>query len=131
MLPYARRRDGASLSHCRIRRFKKRAATDARVSHSPAAFALRTDSLQAQLMAARTGFGVAVLQRPMAASFPELVDVLPGLPTPSLPIWLAMHKDVRTGAHVRVTHDWLADVMRDYIAHAVTGWQGSRGGVVG
>jgi DNA-binding transcriptional LysR family regulator len=98
---------------------------DARLG--PAAFALRTDSLEAHLMAARTGFGIAALQRPMAASFPELVDVLPALPPPSLPIWLTLHKDVRSGAHVRVTHDWLADVMRDYIAHPAAGWHASRG----
>lgn len=80
----------------------------------PSAFALRTDSLEAHLAAARHGFGIAALQRPMAAGYPELVDALPGVPTPSLPIWLTLHKDVRTGAHVRVTHDWLAQVMRDY-----------------
>jgi DNA-binding transcriptional LysR family regulator len=78
-------------------------------------------------MAARTGFGIAALQRPMAASFPELVDVLPELPTSSLPIWLTLHKDVRTGAHVRVTHDWLADVLRDYLAHPAAGWHPARG----
>lgn len=85
---------------------------DARLT--PSAFALRSDSLEAHLMAARSGFGVAALQRPMAARFPELVDVLPGLPAPPLPIWLTMHKDVRTGAPVRVTHDWLAAVLHDY-----------------
>lgn len=92
---------------------------DARLT--PSVLALRTDSLEAHLMAARTGFGIAALQRPMAARFPELVEVLPGLPVPSLPVWLTMHKDVRTGAHVRVTHDWLADVMRDYVGEAGEG----------
>lgn len=82
---------------------------------TPSACALRTDSLEAHLMAARAGFGMAALQRPMAARFPELVEVLPSLPALALPVWLTMHKDVRTGAHVRVTHDWLAEVMRDYI----------------
>jgi DNA-binding transcriptional LysR family regulator len=89
---------------------------DARLG--PAAFALRTDSLEAHLMAARAGFGIAALQRPMAASFPELVDVLPGLGIPALPIWLTLHKDVSTGAHIRVAHDWLADVMRDFGAQS-------------
>lgn len=92
---------------------------DARLT--PSVLALRTDSLEAQLMAARTGFGIAALQRPMAARFPELVEVLPGLPVPPLPVWLTLHKDVRTGAHVRVTHDWLADVMRDYVGEAAHG----------
>ena len=92
---------------------------DARLG--PSAFALRTDSLEAHLMAARAGFGLAALQRPMAARFPELVEVLPSLVTAALPIWLTLHKDVRSGAHVRVTHDWLAEVLRDYVAQVPVG----------
>src|SRR5690606_31977474 len=86
---------------------------------TPSVFALRTDSLEAHLMAARCGFGVAALQRPIACRFPELRDVLPGESAPSVPVWLTLHKDVRTGAHVRVVHDWLVGILRDYVCSSL------------
>lgn len=81
-----------------------------------AAVALATDSLTAHLSAARGGIGVAALQRPIAARYPELVELtLPGISV-SMPLWIATHRDVGRGGHVRATHAWLVAVLRDYLA---------------
>ncbi|MEM9488061.1 MAG: LysR family transcriptional regulator [Myxococcota bacterium] len=80
------------------------------------AFALRTDSLVAQLEAGRHGAGIVPLQREIAARYPELQRVLPALPVPPLPLWLLMHKDIRGGAHIRAVFSALADGLSDYVA---------------
>ena len=80
------------------------------------AFAVRTDSLVAQLEAGRHGVGIVPLQREIAGRYPELQRVLPTLPIPSMPVWLLMHEDIRGGAHIRAVFNAIADGLAAYIA---------------
>jgi len=44
--------------------------------------------------------------------------LLPGLPLPSLPVWLAMHRDVRTSVRIRRVADFLYEELKRYSAGA-------------
>ncbi|MBB3950762.1 LysR family transcriptional regulator [Aureimonas jatrophae] len=71
-------------------------------------FALRTDSHVAHLAAIRAGFGIGVCQVALAAPHPDLVRVLPDAFAPALPLWLAMHEDLRGVSRCRAVFDALA-----------------------
>lgn len=80
-----------------------------------ATLALGTDSLSAHVAAARAGVGLAPLQRPIAARYPELEEVTPPGFAVALPIWIASHRDVGRGGHVRAVHEWLVEVLSRYL----------------
>ncbi|RVB97209.1 LysR family transcriptional regulator, partial [Mesorhizobium sp. M7A.F.Ca.CA.002.15.2.1] len=44
--------------------------------------------------------------------------VLPDLPLPVLPVWLAMHRDVRTSVRIRRVVDFLHEELKRYSAGA-------------
>lgn len=88
---------------------------------SPADFGLRTDSDLAQLAAVRAGGGIGVVQDGIAVRERELVPVLRGVVAFELPMWLAMHEDLRLTARVRAVFDVLADALSEYAGHQVTG----------
>jgi DNA-binding transcriptional LysR family regulator len=77
-------------------------------------FAIRTDSLTAQLAAARAGCGIAAAQVPIAARYPELVRLELPVAAPAAPFWLTSHADLRRATHVRVVWTWCEQVLRDY-----------------
>ncbi len=72
-----------------------------------AGFAFRADSNLAQLGMIRAGFGIGVCQTVIARRDPALVRVLPEITLP-LPVWIAMHEDLKTTARYRVVFDALA-----------------------
>lgn len=73
------------------------------------AFGLRTDSDLAQLAAIRAGCGIGVCQVEIARRDPNLVRVTPDLFSFALPLWVAMHEDLRGGARYRAVFDALAE----------------------
>lgn len=73
------------------------------------AFGLRTDSDLAQLAAIRAGCGIGVCQVEIARRDPNLVRVTPDLFSFELPLWVAMHEDLRGGARYRAVFDALAE----------------------
>lgn len=76
----------------------------------PEAFVLRTDDLVVQWQAVRAGVGVGFVADYMARSDPDVLPVLPGLlPIPALPMWLAVHREIRTNRRIRAVYDFLAD----------------------
>lgn len=75
-----------------------------------AGFALRTDSNLAQLAAVRAGFGIGLCQVGLARRDPALVRVLDDVTFP-LPLWIAMHEDLKTGARYRLVFDTLVAAM--------------------
>jgi DNA-binding transcriptional LysR family regulator len=79
-------------------------------------FCFRSDSLVAQLEAARQGVGIAGLQVEIASRYSSLQKLLPKTPMPSLPLWLVMHKDIRRGAHVRALFNGLKEQLTAYLA---------------
>jgi DNA-binding transcriptional LysR family regulator len=78
----------------------------------PEAFALRTDDLVVQWQAVRAGLGIGFVADYMARSEPDVLRVLPGLlPIPALPMWLAVHRELRTNKRIRAVYDFLAEAL--------------------
>ena len=44
--------------------------------------------------------------------------MLPELPLPELPMWLAVHREVRTSIRIRAVYDFLADAVPRALADA-------------
>ena len=78
----------------------------------PDQFPFRCDNNIATISAIRAGIGIGPLHVGMAALWPDIVQVLPDLPVPSLELWLACHADVRHNRRIRLAMDFLAERMR-------------------
>jgi DNA-binding transcriptional LysR family regulator len=78
------------------------------------AFGLRTDNQIVLWEAIRAGNGIGFAQRPLAERDPLVETILPGLALPPLPMWLAMHRDVRSSARVRRVADFLFAELKRY-----------------
>lgn len=75
-------------------------------------FALRSDDLIVQWQAVRAGLGVGFCADYMARGEADVVEILPGqLKIPSLPMWLAVHREIRTSTRIRRVFDFLADAL--------------------
>ncbi len=77
----------------------------------PTAFALRTDDLIAAWEAVRAGLGVGFAADYLIRSDPDVQTVLPMLPLPTLPIWLTVHREIRSGGRIRAVYDFLAQAV--------------------
>lgn len=76
------------------------------------AFALRTDDLLVQWQAVRAGLGIGFLANYMARTDADVLRVLPGLiEVPDLPMWLAVHREIRTNQRIRAVYDFLAEAL--------------------
>jgi DNA-binding transcriptional LysR family regulator len=76
------------------------------------AFALRSDDLIVQWQAVRAGLGVGFCPDYMARTDPDVLRVLPRiLNIPPIPMWLAVHREIRTSQRIRATFDYLADAL--------------------
>jgi DNA-binding transcriptional LysR family regulator len=71
-------------------------------------FAFRSDDLIVQWQAVLAGLGVGFVSDYSARGNPDLVKLLPMLRIPSLPIWLAVHREIRTSKPIRAVYDYLA-----------------------
>lgn len=80
------------------------------------AFRLRTDNQIVLWEAVKAGNGVGFAQRSLAAAEPLVEMLLPDLQLPDLPMWLAMHRDVRTSPRIRRVADFLFEELRRYAA---------------
>jgi DNA-binding transcriptional LysR family regulator len=76
---------------------------------SRGAFQVRSDAQPFHVQAVVAGVGVGALQHALARRLPGLVEVLPGVVFPSLPVWLVAHEDVRRSVRVRAVYDLLAE----------------------
>lgn len=74
----------------------------------PDQFALRTDDLIAYWAAVRAGLGIGFVASYLLRNDPDLVPVLPDLTLPSLPVWLVVHREIRTSRRIRAVVDFLA-----------------------
>ena len=70
--------------------------------------ALRTDDLIAQWSAVRAGLGVGFMSEYLIRTDASVQPVLPLLKLPALPMWLAVHRELRTSALIRAVYDFLA-----------------------
>ncbi|MES2635290.1 MAG: LysR family transcriptional regulator [Pseudomonadota bacterium] len=71
-------------------------------------FAFRTDDLVAYWEAVRAGLGVGFVADYLARMDSDLVAVLPMVKVPPLPIWLTVHREIRTNPRIRAVYDFLA-----------------------
>ena len=79
-------------------------------------FRFRADNQIVLWEAVRAGNGIGLGQEPLADRDPLVEKVLPGLPLPVLPVWLAMHRDVRTSMRIRRVADFLHEELKRYSA---------------
>lgn len=76
--------------------------------------------------AVRAGNGIGFGQGPLADRDPLVETLLPGLALPTLPVWLAMHRDVRTSVRIRRVADFLYEELKRYSAGAASGANSAR-----
>ena len=80
------------------------------------AFRFRSDNQIVLWQAIRAGSGIGFAQKRLAETDPGIEILLPDLPLPSLPMWLAMHEDVRTSPRIRRVADHLHEGLKRYAA---------------
>ena len=69
---------------------------------------LRTDDLNAQWAAVQAGLGVGFMSEHLIRLDPSVTPILPNIGLPVLPIWLTVHRELRTSALMRAVFDFLA-----------------------
>lgn len=75
------------------------------------AFVLRTDDLIAYWQAVRAGIGIGFVADYLAATDPQVQPILPVLKIPPLPMWLVVHREIRSNARIRAVYDFLAQAL--------------------
>ena len=79
---------------------------------TPQAFAFRSDDLIACWEAVRAGLGVGFVADYVARTDAGVMPLLlPGLKIPPLPIWLTVHREIRTSGRIRAVYDFLAQAV--------------------
>lgn len=71
-------------------------------------FSLRCDSQVVVWESVRAGLGISVGMVQLAACDPDLLQVLPEVPVPPLPVWLTAHRELRDTPRLRRVFDALA-----------------------
>ena len=80
------------------------------------AFRFRSDNQIVGWEALRAGNGIGFAQASLVRREPLVEAILPDLTLPALPMWLAMHRDVRTSARIRRVADFLYAELKAYSA---------------
>ena len=74
-------------------------------------FAIRSDDLIVHWQAIRAGLGIGFVAEYLARTDGHVQRVLPALKLPELPMWLAVHREIRTSARIRAVFDFLAKAL--------------------
>ena len=74
-------------------------------------FAVRTDDLIAYQESIRAGLGIGFIADYVGRADNSLVPLLPMLKLPALPIWLAVHREIRTSQRIRQVYDFLGNTL--------------------
>jgi DNA-binding transcriptional LysR family regulator len=74
-------------------------------------FAFRCDDMIAYWQAVRAGLGIGFIADYMAATDKDVVAVLPMIKVPPLPIWLTVHREIRTSRRIRAVYDFLSQAV--------------------
>ena len=72
-------------------------------------FTFRTDDLLAYWQSVRSGVGIGFVADYLARTDPGVVRLLPMLKIPAIPVWLAVHREIRTSKRIRAVYDFLGD----------------------
>ena len=75
------------------------------------AFALRTDDQVAYAHLVAAGGGIGFLADYVQRALPGVQPLLPALKIPPLPVWLAVHREIRGNPAVRRVYDFLAEAL--------------------
>ena len=75
------------------------------------AFAIRSDDLIVQWQALCAACGIGFVADYMGRSQSDLVKILPMLKIPPLPMWLAVHREIRSNQRIRAVFDYLAKAL--------------------
>ena len=70
-------------------------------------FGLRTDDLNVRWAAVCAGLGIGFISENMVQSDDRIVPLLPMLNLPVFPVWLTVHRELRTSARIRAVYDFL------------------------
>ncbi|MFD2057151.1 LysR family transcriptional regulator [Mesorhizobium calcicola] len=90
------------------------------------AFRFRADNQIVLWEAVRAGNGIGFGQEPLADRDPLVEKVLPDFALPVLPVWLAMHRDVRSSVRIRRVADFLYEELKRYSAGVASGANSAR-----
>ena len=74
-------------------------------------FSFRSDDMMAHWQAVRAGVGIGFIADYVARTDADVVAVLPMLKIPALPVWLAVHREIRTSKRIRAVYDFLGDTI--------------------
>lgn len=72
-------------------------------------YSLRSDDYLAQWAAVQAGLGIGFTADYVAATNPNVHTILPQLVLPALPIWLTVHREIRSSGPIRAVYDFLAN----------------------
>jgi DNA-binding transcriptional LysR family regulator len=72
-------------------------------------FMFRSDDHLVLWHALCSGLGIGFAATWLADREPSLERVLPDLPMPRLPVWLTVHREIRSSARIRALYDFLAE----------------------
>ncbi|MEJ8847715.1 LysR family transcriptional regulator [Variovorax rhizosphaerae] len=72
------------------------------------AFFFRSDDINVYWQAVRAGMGIGFVADYIARTDGAVVRVLPTLKIPPLPVWLAVHREIRSSHCIRQVYDFLA-----------------------
>lgn len=75
---------------------------------TPAFFPVRCDDFVAYWQLVRAGIGIGFVADFVAQTDPEVVALLPQLAIPPLPVWLAVHREIRSTPRIKAVFDFLA-----------------------
>ena len=84
-------------------------------SISREAFAFRTDDLIVQWEAVRAGLGIGFYANYLARADPDVLRILPAMALPELPMWLTVHREIRSSQRIRAVFDFLASALPQVI----------------
>lgn len=71
-------------------------------------FAFRTDDSMTYWRAVQAGLGIGFVADFMSRTDTQVVPLLPMMKIPPLPIWLTVHREIRTNQRIRAVYDFLA-----------------------
>ena len=81
-------------------------------------FPLRCDDQCVHWELVRAGAGIGGAQVAIARTDPQVVRILPDLPLPSLPVWLAAPESLRRNPRIRLVWDFLAEALAPVVSGA-------------
>ena len=83
------------------------------VSPESIRLAVRSDDFTTRFAAVRAGLGIGFSPSHAIDRFDEVVNVPVELPLPTLPLWLVVHREIRTVPRIRAVYDALGVLLRD------------------